>query len=191
MKLTYIFPIVLFLAACSESPPPVTPAGDPAPAVLGDAGHAAKQESPTTGGMDHSKMKMDGQGGAMEAHWIAPEEAAKRENPVAANATSLARGKQLFQVNCASCHGAGGKGDGPAGVALNPKPVDLTVMAGRHPDGDFAWKIANGRGPMPAWKSVLNEAQIWDTVNFIQSLAPRTGDSGAHGHAPGQDHHKH
>jgi mono/diheme cytochrome c family protein len=44
---------------------------------------------------------------------------------------------------------------------------------------------------MPAWKGVLTENQIWDTVNYIQSLAPRTGDSGAHGHAPGQEHHKH
>lgn len=174
MKPMHIFPIVLFLAACSESPPPVKPAGGPAPAVLGDAGQVANKATP-----------------AMEAHWMAPADAANRKNPVAASAASIARGKQLFQTHCASCHGAAGKGDGPAGAALNPKPVDLTIMAGQHPDGDFAWKIANGRGPMPGWKSVLSEAQIWDTVNFVQSLATPTGDPGAHGHAPGQGHHKH
>jgi len=66
----------------------------------------------------------------------------------------------------------------------------LTVMAGQHPDGDFAWKIANGRGPMPAWKQSLKPNQIWDAVNFIQSLAPAgKGHSGAANH----DHqgHKH
>jgi hypothetical protein len=27
-------------------------------------------------------------------------------------------------------------------------------MAAHHPDGDLAWKIANGRGAMPPWKDV-------------------------------------
>lgn len=141
--------------------------------VLGDAGHDAKKEPAEAG------------------HWMAPEDAAKRKNPVAADAASIARGKKLFQANCASCHGARGKGDGPAGRALKPKPADLAAMAGRHPDGDFAWKIANGRGPMPAWKGTLSEAQIWDTVNFVQSLAAGNGRSKKAGEMeamPGMDH---
>lgn len=34
----------------------------------------------------------------------------------------VAKGKELFTVNCASCHGPNGFGDGPASAALNPKP---------------------------------------------------------------------
>jgi mono/diheme cytochrome c family protein len=34
----------------------------------------------------------------------------------------IAKGKTLFAVNCASCHGADGYGNGPAALALNPKP---------------------------------------------------------------------
>lgn len=34
----------------------------------------------------------------------------------------IAEGKTLFAVNCASCHGAAGQGNGPAAMALNPKP---------------------------------------------------------------------
>ena len=34
----------------------------------------------------------------------------------------IAKGKALFLVNCASCHGNQGMGDGPAAAALNPKP---------------------------------------------------------------------
>lgn len=30
--------------------------------------------------------------------------------------------KEVFTSRCVTCHGAGGKGDGPASVALNPKP---------------------------------------------------------------------
>ena len=161
------------------------------PVALGDAGYDAKKEPPAMESMDHGKMKMDGQGGAAVGHWMAPEDAAKRKNPVAADAASIARGKKLFQANCASCHGAQGKGDGPAGRALKPKPADLAAMAGQHPDGDFAWKIANGRGLMPAWKGMLSEAQIWDTVNFIQSLAAGNGRSKKAGEMeamPGMDH---
>ncbi|GIW43635.1 MAG: hypothetical protein KatS3mg077_0917 [Candidatus Binatia bacterium] len=39
---------------------------------------------------------------------------------------AMKEAKEIWQTRCATCHGAGGKGDGPAGVALNPKPRDLT-----------------------------------------------------------------
>ncbi len=34
----------------------------------------------------------------------------------------ITRGKELYDANCQSCHGSEGLGDGPAGIALNPKP---------------------------------------------------------------------
>ena len=39
------------------------------------------------------------------------------------------KGPDLFHAYCAACHGVGGKGDGPAAVALKTKPADLTVLA--------------------------------------------------------------
>lgn len=106
------------------------------------------------------------------AHWMSPPAAAKKPNPVKSDPASIDRGKKTYFQNCASCHGAKAKGDGPASAALKPKPADLTVMAGMHPDGDFAWKIANGRGAMPAWKGILSQTQIWELVNYIQNLNP-------------------
>src|SRR6266404_2987281 len=38
----------------------------------------------------------------------------------------LARGARIYAANCAGCHGADGHGDGPAGVRLQPRPVDFT-----------------------------------------------------------------
>ena len=38
----------------------------------------------------------------------------------------LKRGNDLFQANCAACHGAAGHGNGPAAASLDPKPVDFT-----------------------------------------------------------------
>jgi len=92
-------------------------------AVLGDAGHEAKEAPAAMEGMDHSKMKM-GDATATGGHWMAPEEAAKRRNPIAATHASIERGHKLFQANCVSCHGAQGKGDGPAAAALTPnRPI--------------------------------------------------------------------
>ncbi len=40
----------------------------------------------------------------------------------------IEKGKELFVRNCSACHGTEGKGDGPAGAALNPKPRDFTKL---------------------------------------------------------------
>jgi len=106
------------------------------------------------------------------AHWMSPEGEADKPNPIKSDAVSIERGKSSYFQYCSSCHGAKAMGDGPAGTELNPKPTNLVAMSGGHPDGDFAWKIANGRGAMPTWKSVLKENQIWDLVNYIQQLNP-------------------
>jgi mono/diheme cytochrome c family protein len=39
--------------------------------------------------------------------------------------------EQIYKSRCTLCHGAAGKGDGPAAAGLNPKPRDL---------GDPAWQ---------------------------------------------------
>ena len=43
-----------------------------------------------------------------------------------ANPKLLARGEALFKQNCTSCHGNGGRGDGPAVATLNSKPRNFT-----------------------------------------------------------------
>ena len=40
----------------------------------------------------------------------------------------LATGQALFAQHCVSCHGPEGRGDGPAGVALQPPPRNLTSL---------------------------------------------------------------
>jgi len=42
------------------------------------------------------------------------------------NAPLLARGHAIYAQTCATCHGAEGKGDGPAGKGLTPKPRNFT-----------------------------------------------------------------
>ncbi len=122
------------------------------------------------GGHGHDGAGEGHHGGG--AHWMSPAGAAEKPNPIKPDSISVERGKKAYFQYCSSCHGAKAMGDGPVAASLNPKPANLVVMSGGHPDGDFAWKIANGRGSMPAWKSLLNENQIWDLVNYIQQLNP-------------------
>ena len=55
--------------------------------------------------------------------------AAKTAKAAAASPAALERGKEIYKVNCVACHGATGKGDGPAAGALKPPPRDHTDRA--------------------------------------------------------------
>ena len=105
-----------------------------------------------------------------DEHWASPDEATKQVNPIKSDKDSIARGAINYATHCVSCHGINAEGDGELATTIKPTPTNLKAMSGGHTDGDFAWKIANGRGAMPAWKNTLNENDIWDLVNFIQSL---------------------
>lgn len=98
-------------------------------------------------------------------------------NPIPPNADSIAQGKEIYTTLCVPCHGELGKGDGPVGVTLNPRPADLSLHAvpGVHTDGQlFEW-ISNGfpGSVMPAFKPALTDEQRWYLVNYVRTLAPK------------------
>ncbi len=111
----------------------------------------------------------------MHAQLSVPEEYARLANPLAATPETILAGEQIFRVNCASCHGEAGKGDGAASRALNPKPTDLSVVAKLVEEAYLFWRISEGgaelKTSMPAWKKILTEEQIWQGVVYIRSLA--------------------
>jgi len=109
-----------------------------------------------------------------DKHWNAPSYTKFWGNPVEQNRRSANKGEIIFQKNCISCHGKSANGDGPLAKTLTPKPTNLRMMSGMHADGDFAWKIYNGRGSMPSWKETLKQKEIWHLVNYIQSLSKKT-----------------
>lgn len=94
-------------------------------------------------------------------------------NPVPADDTSIARGAELFNINCTACHGTGGKGDGPVAAFLqNKKPVDLTgPIAVSLSDGAIFITITDGTvGGMPALNENLTVRERWDVVNYVRTL---------------------
>ena len=79
--------------------------------------------------------------------------------------------KKTVETNCVTCHGASGKGDGPAAAALPaPKPADWTsARVQSESDAVLFCKISDGRGAMPPWKH-LAEKDRWEVVNYIRTL---------------------
>ncbi len=113
--------------------------------------------------------------------WKAPARAAKMQNPTTADPDTLAAGKKIYAGNCLACHGAAGKGDGPAAIALNPRPKDLSdPKISSQVDGELFWKITEGKKPMPSYEKLLPETDRWKVITYIRTLAPRptTGPSG-------------
>lgn len=103
--------------------------------------------------------------------WKAPLQADKLTNPLKGDASATAEGKIIYMQMCIICHGDKGKGDGVAGVALNPKPGNfVTQKVQAQTDGALFWKITEGRPPMASYKGIFTETQRWQLVNYIRTF---------------------
>lgn len=86
---------------------------------------------------------------------------------------AVERGAPLYAANCMTCHGVGGRGDGPSAAGLNPAPTDLTVPHARiHRDEDIAYWIETGipGSAMPRLGDQLSEAEIRDLVAYVRAI---------------------
>ncbi len=110
-----------------------------------------------------------------QGHWEAPKWADTLRNPLKNNLEATAAGKIIYNKLCVVCHGDKGKGDGPAGIALTPRPADHTsAHVQSMSDGALYWIITNGKAPMPTYKLVLKENERWQLVNYIHDLGKPT-----------------
>jgi mono/diheme cytochrome c family protein len=97
----------------------------------------------------------------------APEKARAKPNPFEKDPDAVAAGANLFDQQCAECHGddAQGKKKGPSLL------VDQVQNA---EPGALFWLLTNGvvRRGMPV-SSKLPEPQRWQLVSYIRSLGAR------------------
>ncbi|MSQ15039.1 MAG: cytochrome c [Dehalococcoidia bacterium] len=114
-------------------------------------------------------------------------------NPVPNTADNIEKGKQLFKVNCAPCHGPEAKGDGPLKgyfeAAGSRPPPDLTQATTApslfSPDGVVFGVITNGQGKalepyttltnMPNFVNLLSEQERWTLVAYLRAVSGTTG----------------
>jgi copper transport protein len=104
---------------------------------------------------------------------VAPDSSSQMAALAPIDPGAVVRGEALFAQNCALCHGAGGKGDGPGAASLRRPPADLTAgHAVPHSDADYVYWIENGieGTDMPAFGEALGQAQISDVIAYMRSL---------------------
>ncbi|MGH7844972.1 MAG: c-type cytochrome [Candidatus Binatia bacterium] len=90
-------------------------------------------------------------------------------------------GKNKYESLCVGCHGAEGKGDGPAAGGLNPRPADLSDPAHTESLSDqYLFEIIKEGGPkvkksplMPGWVGALNDKEIWNVIAYLKTLPAR------------------
>ena len=111
--------------------------------------------------------------------------------------TSDDAGERLYRTYCATCHGTGGRGDGPMADQLRTAPADLTGFAARN-GGVFPHErlraVIDGRGirahgieEMPVWGDAFRSApeglsarealaRIDAIVTYLQSIQERSAE---------------
>ena len=155
--------LALTLTACAEDPP------------VAKAKPAPKMEVP--GSPPPSVMA------AMTPEPAAEEAAEDTEAAVEEVSLTIAdgdatNGAAKYALLCASCHGAGGAGDGPVAAGLNPPPTNHTddaYMASLSDDHLFK-VVKEGGGAvgksvlMAPWGGTLNDKEIWDVVAHMRTL---------------------
>lgn len=121
-----------------------------------------------------------------ETGWLNPEEFPRAKGSVIPpvdpktliepSSELVGSGKALFEKNCTQCHGALGRGDGPAGATLNPRPRNLAEPEGWKNGSDISGiykTLGEGiRGTSMNAFDFLSKKDRMALVHYAQSLAP-------------------
>lgn len=84
-----------------------------------------------------------------------------------ADERTISLGQQVFQQNCASCHGE--QGEGHAAIAQAPALNDKE-HAWHHPDGQLQELILNGGIEMPSFQDELSNEEVAAVIRYFQTL---------------------
>jgi mono/diheme cytochrome c family protein len=89
----------------------------------------------------------------------------------------IEKGQGIYKLNCAPCHGVGGRGDGPASANLDPKPRDHTnaEYMQKLTDEEIAKTVQIGGAPkgmpqMPSSPQIKGD-DMNALIAFIRSLS--------------------
>jgi mono/diheme cytochrome c family protein len=96
--------------------------------------------------------------------------------PTAAAEPDPQRGEQLFDANCAACHGPAGQG-----TVSGPPLVHVIYEPGHHSDESFHLAVQRGVqqhhwdfGPMPAVPGLSRE-EVADIIAYVRDLQREAG----------------
>jgi cytochrome c oxidase cbb3-type subunit I/II len=98
---------------------------------------------------------------------------------IAGTEQDFARGKAIYELYCAQCHGTDGHGDGPASILsdggyINPEPANFEESGSDFTNyGRWVWKVQEGveTTNMPPWKYALSDEEIFQVIFYEQGFS--------------------
>lgn len=93
-------------------------------------------------------------------------------NPYEANEETLVRGKKVYAVFCANCHGFDGKGDGnlyASGRYPSEPPSLITEEMLSKPDGEYYHIMTVGSAIMGPFASLIRPEDKWKIILYIKT----------------------
>jgi mono/diheme cytochrome c family protein len=98
--------------------------------------------------------------------WMAPE----------FGKASVGRGKVIYKEYCMQCHGAQGKGDGPAADTLEPKPAIHANINFEQVPTEYLYNMVNYGGAamgksanMPYWGLTIGQQGVADVMAYLKA----------------------
>jgi mono/diheme cytochrome c family protein len=103
------------------------------------------------------------------------------KSPYETGDAAVANGKRMFEIYCATCHGAEGKGgaqvtrnDPANGIKRYQYPPPMLSGPGAlstiYSDGYIYLTVRNGGHTMPAYSYAMDDDEMWNIVTYIRTL---------------------
>ena len=100
--------------------------------------------------------------------WEVPSDKKEITPAITFSMKTKTQGKDIYAKSCKSCHGDIGKANF---LPLNPAPNDPgSERFSNQTDGELFFKLTEGRGGMPAFKSQLADNERWAVISYIRSF---------------------
>jgi mono/diheme cytochrome c family protein len=86
-------------------------------------------------------------------------------------------GANVYKAKCLTCHAKDGSGNTPVGKSLQSADLRSPEVQ-KKSDAELTESISEGKGNMPAFKTLITEDEIHSVLSYVRTLAPK-GDSAA------------
>jgi mono/diheme cytochrome c family protein len=82
-------------------------------------------------------------------------------------------GTDVYKAKCMTCHAKDGSGNTPVGKSLQSSDLRSPEVQ-KKPDAELTESISEGKGNMPAFKTLLSADEIHSVLGYVRTLGPKS-----------------